>query len=182
MWKLVSGPQSRTHALLVSLNECQGRQIWVYDEEAGTPEERAAVEDLRSKYNQKRHQLKHSADELLRLQCSSVQPVRLSKTPDRPFSSSLEGVTDAIRQAASFYATLQQEDGHWPGDYGGPMFLLPGLVITCYVTGTLDTVLSPKHKEEMVRYLLNHQNPDGGFGLHIEGHSTMFGTGLRCVC
>jgi hypothetical protein len=34
----------------------------------------------------------------------------------------------------------------------------------------------------MTRYLLNHQNPDGGFGLHIEGHSTMFGTALRCVC
>lgn len=28
----------------------------------------------------------------------------------------------------------------------------------------------------MVRYLNNHSNPDGGFGLHIEGPSTMFGT------
>lgn len=25
-----------------------------------------------------------------------------------------------------FYATLQAEDGHWAGDYGGPLFLLPG--------------------------------------------------------
>ncbi|GBG00568.1 cycloartenol synthase [Raphidocelis subcapitata] len=33
----------------------------------------------------------------------------------------------------------------------------------------------------MRRYLLNHQNPDGGFGLHIEGHSTMFGTALSYV-
>jgi cycloartenol synthase len=31
----------------------------------------------------------------------------------------------------------------------------------------------------MRRYLVNHQNADGGFGLHIEGHSTMFGTALR---
>jgi hypothetical protein len=31
----------------------------------------------------------------------------------------------------------------------------------------------------MVRYLHNHQNSDGGFGLHIEGGSTMFGTALR---
>lgn len=30
-----------------------------------------------------------------------------------------------------------------------------------------------------MRYLYNHQNTDGGFGLHIEGQSTMFGTGLR---
>ena len=33
----------------------------------------------------------------------------------------------------------------------------------------------------MLRYLKNHQNPDGGIGLHIEGHSTMFGTSLNYV-
>jgi hypothetical protein len=47
---------------------------------------------------------------------------------------------------------------------------------------THPQVLPPPHQREMVRYLFNHQNPDGGFGLHIEGHSTMFGTALRCVC
>lgn len=26
----------------------------------------------------------------------------------------------------TFYAGLQAEDGHWAGDYGGPLFLLPG--------------------------------------------------------
>ena len=47
--------------------------------------------------------------------------------------------------------------------------------------GKLDDVL-PKHTQvEMRRYLVNHQNPDGGFGLHIEGHSTMFGTVLSYV-
>ena len=39
------------------------------------------------------------------------------------------------------YSTLQQDDGHFPGDYGGPMFLMPGMVIACYVTGTMDEVL-----------------------------------------
>ena len=61
------------------------------------------------------------------------------------------------------------------------MFLLPGLVITCYTCGVMDEVLSPAHVDEMVRYLLNHQNADGGYGLHIEGHSTMFGTALNYV-
>ena len=40
---------------------------------------------------------------------------------------------------------------------------------------------SPAHKTEMVRYLRNHANADGGFGLHIEGTSTMFGTSLSYV-
>lgn len=35
----------------------------------------------------------------------------------------------------------QADDGHWPGDYGGPMFLMPGMVITLYTTGVLDSVL-----------------------------------------
>lgn len=35
---------------------------------------------------------------------------------------------------------------------------------------------SPEHQKEMIRYLRNHANEDGGFGLHIESESTMFGT------
>ena len=61
------------------------------------------------------------------------------------------------------------------------MFLMPGLLITLYLTGVLNLVLSQHHKSEMKRYLTNHQNEDGGFGLHIEGPSTMFGTVLKCV-
>ena len=36
-----------------------------------------------------------------------------------------------------FFEILQCEDGHWGGDYGGPMFLLGGMVIGCYVTGVV---------------------------------------------
>ena len=62
-------------------------------------------------------------------------------------------MTTALREGMSFYQQLQQPDGHWPGDYGGPLFLMPGLVITCYVTGCLDEVLSPQHQAEMLRVL-----------------------------
>jgi len=37
-----------------------------------------------------------------------------------------------------------------------------GLVIACYITGTL---LEPEQKKEMIRYLRSVQCPDGGWGL-----------------
>ena len=39
-----------------------------------------------------------------------------------------EAVRMTLRRAINFYSTIQADDGHWPGDYGGPMFLIPGLV------------------------------------------------------
>jgi hypothetical protein len=36
-----------------------------------------------------------------------------------------ETISDGLRRAIQFYSTLQTDDGHWSGDYGGPMFLLP---------------------------------------------------------
>uniref|UniRef100_A0A7N9ALV6 Terpene cyclase/mutase family member n=1 Tax=Mastacembelus armatus TaxID=205130 RepID=A0A7N9ALV6_9TELE len=74
-----------------------------------------------------------------------------------------------------FYGHLQAEDGHWAGDYGGPLFLLPGLLITCHVA---KIPLAEAWKKEMVRYLRSVQLPDGGWGLHIEDKSTVFGTAL----
>jgi len=78
----------------------------------------------------------------------------------------------------NFYKSLQTQEGHFPGDYGGPLFLLPGLIIASYVT---ETPFPLPHRELMKRYMLNHQNADGGWGLHIEGESTMFGTVMQHV-
>jgi lanosterol synthase len=98
-----------------------------------------------------------------------------------------------------FYAKLQAEDGHWPGDYGGPLFLLPGLVIVCYITKSL---FAEAQKKEIIRYLRSVQCPGGGWGLvflsfqtrqqifhksflirlHVEGPATVFGCALNyCV-
>ena len=145
-------------------------------------QEREVVKKLQAEYTANKYENHHSSDELLRLQCLAgrKEPVELSRAA-LPESGPIprERVTNSLRGGVDFYRYLQQEDGHWPGDYGGPMFLMPGLVITCYVTGCIDQVLSPQHKQEMIRYLSNHQNRDGGYGLHIEGESTMFGTCLR---
>jgi cycloartenol synthase len=49
-------------------------------------------------------------------------------------------VDQAMRAGTDFYQGLQDEDGHWPSDYGGPMFLMPGLIIALYVMGKLNEV------------------------------------------
>ena len=85
---------------------------------------------------------------------------------------------DAFLNAISYYKNLQTDAGFWPGDYGGPLFLMPGLIIASYIT---QTPLPPPHQALIKQYMLNHQNTDGGWGLHIEGPSTMFGTVLQYV-
>lgn len=87
-------------------------------------------------------------------------------------------VTDALIKGMNYFSCLQSEDGHWPGDYGGPLFLLPGLLIASYISGT---PFPKAHREMMKIYLFNHQNKDAGWGMHIEGESTMFGTVMQYV-
>ena len=58
------------------------------------------------------------------------------------------------------------------------MFLLPGVVITWYVT---KSHIPEAYKVEIKNYLYARQNKDGGWGLHIEGESTVFGTTMNYV-
>lgn len=85
---------------------------------------------------------------------------------------------EAAIKGIEFYQMIQCEDGHWAGDYGGPNFLLPGLLITLYIT---RGPLADWKKAEMITYLRNHQQEDGGWGTHIECASTMFGTVLSYI-
>lgn len=57
------------------------------------------------------------------------------------------------------------------------MFLLPGFVITWYVTGT---PIPEAYRTEIRNYVFARQHPeDGGWGLHIEGDSSVFGTAMN---
>ncbi|XP_022753475.1 cycloartenol synthase 2 isoform X2 [Durio zibethinus] len=182
MWKLRiaegGSPWLRT------VNNNVGRQIWEFDPNLGSPEELMEIEKARNNFTNNRFRKKHSLDLLMRLQFSTENPVPvvLPQVKVEESENIMEGmVTNTLRRAINFHSSLQAHDGHWPGDYGGPMFLMPGLVITLSITEALNAVLSEEHKKEMCRYLYNHQNKDGGWGLHIEGPSTMFGTVLSYV-
>ncbi|KAB2110056.1 Lanosterol synthase [Alternaria gaisen] len=84
---------------------------------------------------------------------------------------------EAAHNGLEFFSQLQLPPGNWACEYGGPMFLLPGLVITWYVT---ETPVPASHATEIKNYLFARANPeDGGWGLHIEGESTVFGTAMN---
>jgi lanosterol synthase len=82
----------------------------------------------------------------------------------------------AVNNGLEFFSKLQLPPGNWACEYGGPMFLLPGLIVTWYVT---ETPVPEAHSIEIKNYLFARQNKDGGWGLHIEAESSVFGTSMN---
>ncbi|KAK7877942.1 hypothetical protein WMY93_031418 [Mugilogobius chulae] len=106
-----------------------------------------------------------------------------------PASSPALTAVDSALKGMNFYKNLQAEDGHWPETTEDrsfcsqcvhlidPLyFVISGLLITCHVA---KIPLPEEWKQEMVRYLRSVQLQDGGWGLHIEDKSTVFGTALN---
>ena len=54
------------------------------------------------------------------LNCVLLQSEFASKLPRAATAQ------EAAYNGCQFYCKLQAEDGHWAGDYGGPLFLMPG--------------------------------------------------------
>ncbi|XP_052198230.1 lupeol synthase-like [Diospyros lotus] len=183
MWKLKIAEGG--DEWLASCNNHVGRQHWEFDPQAGTAEERALVQRLRQEFTLNRHRVKQSSDLLMRMQLKKENPlgeipsgVKVKDTDE----ISEEAVTRTLRRGLSFFSSIQVHDGHWPAESAGPLFFLPPLVIALYVTGAVDAILSAEHQKEIIRYIYNHQNEDGGWGIHIEGHSSVFGSCLSYIC
>ena len=70
MWRFVSSGDSGKHPWLQSLNGFAGRQTWEYTDEASS-EEKAQIQQLQDGFTRFRHQQRHSADELLRMQSAA---------------------------------------------------------------------------------------------------------------
>nr|XP_033803079.1 lanosterol synthase isoform X2 [Geotrypetes seraphini] len=140
-----------THLSHWQLTNSEGRQTWQYEEN----------------------------EETLRFQ-TLLEMHSLGLDTNTVFSDASDALTayESALKGMKFYSALQAEDGHWAGDYGGPLFLLPGLLITCYVA---KISLPEACRKEMIRYLRSIQLSDGGWGLHIEDKSTVFGTSLNYI-
>ncbi|KAI4317444.1 hypothetical protein L6164_025311 [Bauhinia variegata] len=185
MWRLKIAEGGDDEAYIFSTNQFVGRQTWEFDADAGTAEERSQVEAARQHFYNNRFHTKPCADLLWRFQFlrkkKFKQEIAKVKIEDGQEIKE-EGVTRTLKRAASYMAALQASDGHWPAQIAGPLFFLPPLVFCLYITGHLDTVLPAEYQKEILRYIYYHQNEDGGWGLHIEGHSTMFCTALNYIC
>ncbi|ORX40148.1 terpenoid cyclases/protein prenyltransferase alpha-alpha toroid [Kockovaella imperatae] len=97
---------------------------------------------------------------------------------DAPKLKKAKTPLEAARNGAKFFKQLQSEDGHWAAEYGGPLFLTPGLVIAMHVT---RQTFKQEERTEMIRYLLNRRKPDGGWGLHTAAPATAYGTVMNYV-
>ncbi|CAA3015857.1 dammarenediol II synthase-like [Olea europaea subsp. europaea] len=185
MWKLKIAEGHGPY--LYSTNNFAGRQIWEYDPNGGTPEEREAYDKAREEFqrNRKLKGVHPCGDLFMRIQLikesgidlMSIPPVRLGEKEEVTY----ETATTAVKKALLLNRAVQASDGHWPAENAGPMFFTPPLIIVLYISGAINTILTSEHRKEMVRYIYNHQNEDGGWGFYIEGHSTMIGSALSYI-
>ncbi|XVF29290.1 hypothetical protein REPUB_Repub15cG0108300 [Reevesia pubescens] len=184
MWRLKIG-EGGNNPHLYSTNNFVGRQTWEFDPNAGTPEERAEVEEARQNFYRNRFQVKANSDLLWRMQFlreknfkQTIPQVKIKNGEDITY----ETVTAAVKRGAYYLAALQASDGHWPAENSGSMFFHPPLVMCLYITGHLNILFSNEHRREMLRYIYYHQNEDGGWGLDVEGRSNMFGSVCNYIC
>ncbi|KAJ1656846.1 Lanosterol synthase (Oxidosqualene--lanosterol cyclase) [Dispira simplex] len=131
----------------------KGRQVWEYLESESLAQARPQTDVERY---------------WLGLPVNSVKP---SAQVDTPWEAAQKGYT--------FFRNLQTDDGHWAGRYDGPMFMVPGVVISLYCVGHR---IPDYQRVEFIRYILSLAHPvNGGWGIHSESVSTVFGTTLNYV-
>nr|UTU07507.1 oxidosqualene cyclase 3 [Ailanthus altissimus] len=186
MWRLKIGEgRGDNNPYLRSTNNFVGRQTWEFDPNAGTPEERAEVEEARQNFYRNRFRIRPGSDLIWRMQflrekkfIQKIPPLKVQDGEEITY----EVATAALKRAVHYLSALQSKDGHWPADNSGPLFYHPPFVMCLYITGYLSILFSAEHRKEMLRYIYYHQNEDGGWGLYVGGHSTMFCTAFNYVC
>ncbi|CAD5333218.1 unnamed protein product [Arabidopsis thaliana] len=185
MWRLRIGAKAGDDPHLCTTNNFLGRQIWEFDADAGSPAELSEVDQARQNFSNNRSQYKACADLLWRMQFlreknfeQKIPRVRIEDAKKITF----EDAKNTLRRGIHYMAALQSDDGHWPAENAGCIFFNAPFVICLYITGHLDKFFSEEHRKEMLRYMYNHQNDDGGWGIDVESHSFMFCTVINYIC
>jgi len=155
----------------------KGKQNWIFKE---NEEDKEFMSNMFKAFLQNNRINKNSADKVYRYFATQDKSFEQEITPSDKYKKDflIEASYKSVKKGINFYKELLTPHHFITGDYGGPMFLLPGIIIVSYVTNTPFKV---SQQTLMKAYLYNAQNKDGGWGLHIEGASTMFGTCLNYV-
>lgn len=99
-------------------------------------------------------------------------PSLTSSVPQLRFGK-IEGlsrkVLDAIHGAQSFLLSLQDEEGYWCGELGADTSLVSDYILLHTLLGTVD----PVRNEKCARFILRHQNEDGGWPIYTDGPSNI---------
>ncbi|XP_054818641.1 beta-amyrin synthase-like isoform X2 [Prosopis cineraria] len=184
MWRLKIA-EGGTDPYIFSTNNFVGRQTWEFHAEDGTKEERDEVEAARQHFSSNRFRFRACGDRLWRFQFlrekKFKQTIPSVKIKDEE-EITCEKVKKIVKRATHYLCALQANDGHWPAQIAGPLFYVQPLVFVTYITGHLNNVFPKEYQKEILRFLYNHQNEDGGWGLHIESPSCMFSTALSYIC
>jgi squalene/oxidosqualene cyclase-like protein len=183
-WRFLSSKESHDHTEKCHADRSglkltgipEGRQIWIADDHADKDHADDGKQDTMDFCPQDNP---NSADLLFRALQQRKWVEEGNGFPDT--TTRPKTVLDATRKAIAFYEILQCDDGHFAGDYGGPNFLMPGLITVWYVMGRSEAFLSVAHRQAMSHYLRTHQQTNGGWGTHIESPSTMMGTVLSYI-
>lgn len=154
------------------VTSAKGRQFWSYKGSEATLNDEDILNDA-FQFNKKDNA--NSGDRVYRYLATKGKdfsaPIPI---PEKYQSSELLAKTYThVKRGINYYEQLITTNNFITGDYGGPMFLLPGLIIVSYIT---DTPLPLSFQKSIIAYIRNQQNQDGGWGLHIESKSTMFGS------
>jgi lanosterol synthase len=179
--------QNNSNKALWQLLSKNGRQIWAYKPTSNDID--AHLDNAHNFSEQELNSLvkdfqfnrvtnPSASDKIFRSQMQSTKVRPSIRKKAKSHHKEEQRLIDGILNGMEYFAQLQSDEGHWAGDYGGPLFLLPGLLIASYLS---DAPFPKPHQAMMQIYLFNHQHTDGGWGMHIEGQPTMFGTVMQYV-
>ncbi|KDP36999.1 hypothetical protein JCGZ_06055 [Jatropha curcas] len=159
MWRLRVA-EGGNDPYIYSTNNFLGREVWEFDADAGSTEEREEVEKARQNYWNNRFQVKPSSDLLWQFQFlrekkfkQELPQVKIKDNEEITY----EKATAALRRSVHLFSALQASDGHWPAENSGPLFFAPPLVFSVYITGYLNSAFSAEHRKEILRYIYCHQ-------------------------
>ncbi|KAK3435078.1 hypothetical protein EUGRSUZ_D02460 [Eucalyptus grandis] len=145
MWRLKIA-EGGNSPYIYSTNDYAGRQIWEFDPDAGTLEERAEVEEARRHFYNNRFKVKPSGDLLWRMQFfvlqlqflreknfkQTIPPVKVAEEEEITH----EKASATLRRSVNFFSALQASDGHWPAENSGVLFFHPPLVSVLEILST----------------------------------------------